>query len=147
MELRGFRNSTASSAGTSTPSERQRALDRMRHSSSATTPLSQASCSLRTSALNVPSTWRTEHARPGPSSTNSRYASTTFGNSSATCLDVLMSLANATARRIGGSPATMPVPDRLARPFQQPTILEASSSISSPETPESSCCNRGAITP
>lgn len=64
-----------------------------------------------------------------------------------TCLDVLMSLANATARRIGGSPATMPVPDRLARPFQQPTILEASSSISSPETPESSCCNRGAITP
>lgn len=57
-----------------------------------------------------------------------------------------MSLANAAARRIGGSPAATPAPARLARPFQQPTIFDASSSMSSPDTPASSCASRGAIT-
>ena len=41
-ELRGLRNSTASSAGTSTPSDRQRALERMRQVFSGESALSQS---------------------------------------------------------------------------------------------------------
>ena len=55
-ELRGDRKSTASRAGTSTPSDRHRAFDRTRHSFSGTGALSQASCSERANAFIVPST-------------------------------------------------------------------------------------------
>ena len=55
-DLRGDRNITASRAGTSTPSDRQRALVRMRQVSSAGSSCSQSSWRLRSSALKVPST-------------------------------------------------------------------------------------------
>src|SRR5690625_21260 len=60
---RGCKNRTASSAGTSTPSERQRTFVKMRHSLSAVGALSHASLSLRVSAFIPPSTWRTATPR------------------------------------------------------------------------------------
>ena len=60
-ELRAERNSTASSEGTSTPSERQRTLVRMRHSlPSAGAALSHDSFSSRVVAGMVPSTCRAD---------------------------------------------------------------------------------------
>lgn len=64
-DLRGDRNITASSAGTSTPSDRQRALVRMRHAPSGTSPRSQSSRLLRSRALNVPSTCWISHVSTG----------------------------------------------------------------------------------
>ena len=74
-DLRGDRNMTASRAGTSTPSDRQRALDRIRQDTEAPSdsefdacrvgageprsPESQDSRPLRSMMFMEPSTWRT----------------------------------------------------------------------------------------
>ena len=59
-EFRGLMNSTASSAGTSMPSERHRAFDRMRQDPGVV-PLSHSIRALRSSAWCWPSTWRVSH--------------------------------------------------------------------------------------
>ena len=59
--VRGDRKSTASSVGTSTPSLRQRAFVRMRHTGTSSVPapsVSQSILRARTAAFIVPSTWR-----------------------------------------------------------------------------------------
>lgn len=62
-ELRGVRNSTASSAGTSTPSDKQRTLLSMRHVFSSVSALSQLSFSSFSLAFMLPSTCAASQVR------------------------------------------------------------------------------------
>ena len=116
-ELRGLRNITASSAGTSTPSDRQRALDRIRQTFSPALSglLSQSSSALRRSALNVPSTWwATQRRRASCVARARRAATVTSSNSAAIRLESLIVRENATARRIGSPSTTTGVAGALA---------------------------------
>ena len=156
-ELRGVRNSTASSAGTSTPSDRQRTLERMRQvfSGSPSSALSHCSLASFSPAFMPPSTCSAWHCMASDSgsfksgfsaSSAARsafwYSRTTSPNISAISLELTLCLLplysfsitwqNATARRMGSYNApSSPVKPYLDRAFQQPTILAASSTFNS----------------
>ena len=108
-DFRGDRKSTASSVGTSTPSLRQRAFVRMRHTGTSSVPapsVSQSISRARTAAFIVPSTWRHSTCRLSDASSLLRSLRpkgpfTRSGNCVATAFEALMSLQKATARRIG----------------------------------------------
>ena len=156
-ELRGVRNRTASSAGTSTPSDRQRTLERMRQVFSGRPSGAFSHCSLLSfsPAFMPPSTcsaWQVIVSCGGSFKSGlclSRavrsacwYSSITAWNISAISLELTLCLLplysfsitwqKATARRMGlySAPSSLFKP-YLDRAFQQPTILAASSTLSS----------------
>ena len=152
-----MRNNTASSAGTSTPSDRQRTFERMWQVFSGSPSGAFSHCSLLSfsPAFMPPSTcsaWQVMDRDGGsgrlglPFSHSSvsfcRYSSITAWNISAISLELTLCLLplysfsmtwqKATARRIGlYSAPSSPFRPYLDRAFQQPTILAASSTLSS----------------
>ena len=119
----------ASSAGTSMPSVRHRALVRTRHTPSGASSFSHERLLERVMAFCVPSTCRTSQrscaSRPSPSLTPAAMQpSITCGKYSANPLDCAIELLNATARAAGlrSLPKSAPVAPRLRSPFQHPTI-------------------------
>ena len=142
-ELRGFRNNTASRFGTSTPSVRHLAFERIRHTGwpscvVLSSPESHPSSFSRSAALKPPSIWRASTRKSSVVSSlfkSTRWVRTSSSNWSAIFLESLIERLNATARRIGwGSWAkeTDNAPAwRFARPFQHPTSFATSSNLSS----------------
>ena len=152
-ELRGVRKRTASSDGTSTPSDKQRTLDRIRQVFSGAVSFNQVILSFFSVAFIPPSTCLTSQLSfndgsiYGSSSVLYKwsisacwYASTTALNISVICLELTLCFLplysfsitwqKATARSIGF--ATVPsglYKPCLARAFQQPTIFAASSTF------------------
>ena len=101
IDLRGDRKSTASRAGTSTPSDRQRALVTTRHSPSGMSAFRSAMAVARSEARVVPSTWVTSSPnRPlsAPVGCRSTYSLMTGSQRLASSCEVLMVFWNAIAR-------------------------------------------------
>lgn len=122
-DLRGAMKNTASSAGTSTPSERQRALLRIRQTP-LSLPLNQSMRPLRSSALCCPSTCRVQQRNaPGRRSLGSiaTACSTTPSQCFSNRLEARMVLAKAMARERGRTAS--PSADV---PFDRPELTEAS---------------------
>ena len=141
-ELRGERNRTASRAGTSTPSDKQRTLLRTRQTSSPASSFSQLIFDSFSVAFMLPSTCCDSQISVDESSPESCwYSSMTVWNISLICFDetlcVLlpvdgsMTWQNATAFCIGlVSPLSSSASPCLLRAFQQPMMRAASSTFS-----------------
>ena len=129
----------ASSAGTSMPSVRHRALVRIRHSPSGASSFSHERLLDRVIAFCVPSTCRTwqrswASSGPPPSSMSAdMQLSITCGKYSANPLDSTIVLLKATALVAGrrSLPKSKSVAPRLRSPFQHPTIRPPLSMFSS----------------
>ena len=137
-EFFGERNAMASRPGTSTPSDRHFALDRMRHSvlPGSLPRRSQSSSFPRTRAFIVPSTWWTAAGRSPSVPAN---VSTSLLKPRVKVLESRIEDENATAERMGArsdprcsmSAAT----SFLLNAFQQPIHLPTSSTLSMVPSP------------
>ena len=101
MDFRGFKNITASSAGTSTPSDKQRAFDKTRQASSPASCFSHSILFFLSRALKPPSTCFSSTVWFLPSLVLILYSAWISSNIATNFLLCSMVCVKATARRIG----------------------------------------------